>query len=268
MAQVTVLTSTLEEIALFLRVQPATIGAIDFIHDNPMNNTQFRKIALGLLWIGFVVYAFGFAPPDRPETLDLIQRLSTAQVAGINPLIVALFNIMGVWPLIYSCVLLMDGRMQTLKAAPFVALSFAVGAFALLPYLALRQPNPTFAGKKSWLLKLLDSRWLGAGIAIAAIGLVFYGVSQGNWADFVQQWQSSRFIHVMSLDFWMLCLLFPVALGDDMARRGFKDARIFWLIALIPFVGSSAYLAWRPPLPDDSPTTSTANPSAVLSRSP
>ncbi|WP_353735256.1 hypothetical protein [Okeania sp. SIO2C2] len=54
-----------------------------------------------LLWIGFSTYAFLLAPPDQPDTLELIQKLSTGQWENINPLIVSLFNIMGIWPLIY-----------------------------------------------------------------------------------------------------------------------------------------------------------------------
>jgi hypothetical protein len=108
-----------------------------------------RKIGFWLLWIAFSTYAFVFAPPDSPDTVALITNLSTGKIAGINPLIVALFNIMGVWPLIYSCVLFADGRGQKIPAWIFATLSFGVGAFALLPYLALREPNPEFSGTKN-----------------------------------------------------------------------------------------------------------------------
>jgi hypothetical protein len=77
---------------------------------------MLRKIGFGLLWIAVTTYAFVFAPPDSPETITLITNLSTGQIADINPLIVALFNIMGVWPLIYSCVLFADGRGQKIPA--------------------------------------------------------------------------------------------------------------------------------------------------------
>ncbi|MGA7934033.1 MAG: DUF2834 domain-containing protein [Kovacikia sp.] len=210
-----------------------------------------RKLGFGLLWLGFLIYAFFVAPPDRPDTFDLIKNLSTGQIAGINPLIVALFNIMGVLPLIYSCVLFADGSGQKIRAWIFAVASFGVGAFALLPYLALRQPNPAFSGQKTWFIKLLDSRWLGILLALAALGLVVYGISQGDWADFRQQWRTSRFIHVMSLDFCLLCLLFPSLLRDDMARRGLQDNRIFWAVSLVPLLGAVTYLSGRPPLPGD-----------------
>ncbi|MGI0485398.1 DUF2834 domain-containing protein [Pantanalinema rosaneae CENA516] len=217
-----------------------------------------RKLSLILFWLGFIGYAFFLAPPLPPGTFELIKRLSTGQIAGINPLIVALFNLLGVFPLIYACLLLIDGRMQKLPAWIFMLGSFGTGAFALLPYLALRDPNPHFTGEKSALLKLLDSRWFGGSLAITAIGLVVYGITQGNWADFSQQWQTNRFIHVMSLDFCVLCLLFPTLLGDDMSRRQLHDRRIFWAVSLLPLLGAALYVALRPPLP--SPTTTESSP--------
>ncbi|MBD2307455.1 DUF2834 domain-containing protein [Chroococcidiopsis sp. FACHB-1243] len=211
-----------------------------------------RKIGFWLLWLGFITYAFGFAPPDQPNTLELITNLSTGKWAGINPLIVSLFNLMGVFPLIYSCLLFIDGRGQKIPAWIFATISMGVGAFALLPYLALRQPNPTFPGQKNLFLKLLDARLTGIVLSIVAIALVAYGLGKGDWADFLQQWQTSRFIHVMSLDFCLLCVLFPALLGDDMVRRGMNNSVIFWLTALIPLFGSLGYLCVHPPLPEDS----------------
>jgi hypothetical protein len=208
-----------------------------------------RKIGFLALWVGFVTYAFLFAPPNQPDTFELIKNLSTGKWEGINPLIVSLFNIMGVWPMIYSCLLFIDGRGQKIPAWPFASVSFGVGAFALLPYLALRQPNPNFIGRKNIFLKLLDSRLTGIALSIGAIALVAYGLN-GDWSNFVQQWQTSRFIHVMSLDFCLLCLLFPALLGDDMARRDLKNPQLFWLTALIPLFGPLIYLCVRPPLPD------------------
>ena len=213
---------------------------------------MIRKIGFWLLWGGFIAYAFLFAPPNQPDTPELIKNLSTGQWEGINPLVVALFNVMGIWPMIYSCLLFIDGREQKIPAWPFATVSFAVGAFALLPYLALREPNTEFVGKKNAFLKLLDSRLTGVALTIGTIILVSYGLLNGDWGDFVQQWQTSRFIHVMSLDFCLLCLLFPALLGDDMARRHMKSPQLFWLTALVPLFGALIYLCVRTPLPTSS----------------
>lgn len=207
-----------------------------------------RKIAFGLLWLGLIVYAFFLSPPQKPGTFELIKNLSLAQWQGINPLIIALFNLMGVWPIIYSAVIFIDGRGQKIPAWLFAISSFAVGAFAILPYLALREPNQKFIGKKTTFVKLLDSRVTGFVLTVAAVILVAYGLTGADWTDFIQQWQTNRFIHVMSLDFCLLCLLFPTLVGDDMARRGWENRQIPWLTALIPLFGPLIYLCVRPPL--------------------
>lgn len=201
-----------------------------------------------LLWIGLIVYAFFAAPPNQPDTPQLILALSTGQWQGINPLIVTLFNLMGIWPLIYSCLLFIDGTEQKIPAWPFALGSLGVGAFALLPYLALRQPQPTWSGRKTWLLKILDSRWTGVALSLGTLALLAYGLGGGNWTGFAQQWQTNRFVHVMSLDFCLLCLLFPALLGDDLARRGIEKPQWFWPVALIPLLGPLVYLCLRPPL--------------------
>ncbi|HEY9645930.1 MAG TPA: DUF2834 domain-containing protein [Chroococcidiopsis sp.] len=218
-----------------------------------MNGQQMKKsIGFGLLWVGLIGYAFIVAPPDQPDTWTLIQHLSTGQLAGINPLIVTLFNVMGVLPMIYASVLVFDGRGQRLPAWPFMVGAFAIGAFALLPYLALRRPNPTFDGDRNGWLRWIDSHWNGLAIALLSAGLLGYGAIAGDFSDFVQQWQTSRFIHVMSLDFCLLCLLFPSLLGDDMARRQWVNPLVFWAVSLVPLLGPAVYLAIRPPLPSQS----------------
>jgi hypothetical protein len=219
-----------------------------------------NKVGFWLVWILFAVYAFIFAPPDRPDTrpdtFTLIQKLIAGDWQGTNAYIVALFNLMGVFPCVYACILASDGRGQKVPAWLFATLSFFVGAFALLPYFALREPNPKFMGRKSWIIKILNSRITGVAISAIAIYFLVYGFSSGNWADFVQQWQTSRFIHVMSLDFCMLSILFPFLLSDDMERRGMSSDRstkfsaklFFTFITLIPLVGALIYLCWRSPL--------------------
>lgn len=208
-----------------------------------------KTALLGVLWLGFVGYAFTLAPPDQPETWDLIQRLIRFEVTGVNPLIVALFNLMGVWPGIYAAVLLTDGRGQKIPAWPFVAGSFALGAFALLPYLALRRPHSAWQGGVPRLLQVWNSRILGMLWLTLTLGFMGYGLSQGNWADWWQAFQTSRFIHVMSLDFVLLSVLFPVVLGDDLTRRKVNHSPWFALVCALPMVGPALYLTLRPQLP-------------------
>lgn len=208
-----------------------------------------QQIGLSLVWFSFIIYAFFFAPDQGRDTLNLILNLSQGKLEGINPLIVALFNIMGVLPAMYGCFLFVDGRGQKIPAWIFATGTFFLGAFALLPYLIFRKENPTFTGKKDWFLKLQDSRILGIILLITILVLLIYGFSQGNWSDFIIQWKVDKFIHVMSLDFCLLSLLFPVLLKDDLKRRNIYSDSLFWTISLIPLLGVAFYLCFRPSLP-------------------
>lgn len=226
-----------------------------------------RRLGLTLVWLGFLMYAFVLAPPQDPDTLALIQHLATGEWRGINPAIVALFNLMGVWPLAYGSLALIDGHGQKIPAWPFVVGSMGLGAFLLLPYLILRTPGTAaIAGQsypqpqsrlRRWLLGWVESRWWGAGIFLGGLVLVGYGLGAGDWGDFLHQWQTSRFIHVMTLDFCLLWLLVPTLLGEDMARRGLYKPGVLALITALPLVGIGAYLILRPPL---TPTPAPAAP--------
>jgi hypothetical protein len=207
-----------------------------------------QKIGFLLVWLGFAAYGFLLAPPQDPNTPELIEKLAAFEIEGINPLIVSLFNLMGVLPLMYAPLLLIDGKGQKLVASPFVILSLGVGAFALLPYFAFRQPLPQFPGQKSWLLKILDSRIFGVLVTTLFLLILLPGLSNGDWNDFFLQWQNSRFIHVMSLDFCILILLFPAILQTDLLRRGISDSQFFSNLIWFPLVGPLLYFCTRPPL--------------------
>jgi len=211
-----------------------------------------RRIFFTIVWLGLIAYAFILSPPDQPDTFDLILKMSTGEWDGINPSILAIFNAMGIWPMVYACIALIDGHQQRIPAWPFVVLSFGVGAFALLPYIALRQPNPSFSPPKSTLLRLVDSRWVGALLLMGAIAVLGFGLLYGDWADFWQQWQTSRFIHVMTLDFVMLWLLFPALLQDDMSRRNWQQSWLYVAVLALPLVGACLYLTLRPPVGEES----------------
>lgn len=223
-----------------------------------------RKIALWLIWAGFIAYILLLAPPlHLPETLTLLKKILTVQWADINPIILSLFALVGVWLQIYSCLLFIDGRMQKIPFWPFALASVATGTIGLIPYLALRDANQEFSGEKDAFLKLLDSRSTGVLLSLFTIALLAFGLLAGNWGDFIQQFQGDRFINGMSLAFCLFCLLFPTVLGDDMARRGFlSNSQLFWAVALVPLLGPLAYLCWRRPLRE---TSSQASQAAVTS---
>ena len=203
------------------------------------------RLFYSAIWIIFVIYAFFFAPPNQPDTFTLIRDLSTGHWSSVNPWTTSLFNGMGLWPMIYTALLLRDGQRQRFPAWPFAIASFLVGAFAILPYLALREsplsqeavnPNPI----RGW-----ESRWLGIVLSIGFVVLLVYGFSQGSWGEFTLQWSSDRFVHVMGLDFCLLSLLIPSLSLDDRSIRSESPPQ--WL-DFIPVIGALLYLSLRGPV--------------------
>ncbi len=202
-----------------------------------------RRWLVLCLWLAFVGYAFALAPGGESE---LLMPLIQMQFEGINPLLVAVFNSMGLLPLIYACFLLPEGHRRSRPAWPFVIGSLFLGAFALLPYLIWREPQPTQTpGQASWGLKLWESRWLAIGLT----GLLLYTLGQGfiqatpaDWVSYGELWLSDRFVNVMTLDFAVLNLLLPLIAWDDIQERASGWPKI---TLGIPLVGSLAYLCGR-----------------------
>ncbi len=213
-----------------------------------------RKVVLFLIWVTFVVYTVWLAPLDQPDTLPLVKKLLTFQLEEVNAILTSIFWLMGVWPMIYACLMFADGRMQNFRVWPYFIGSNGIGVICLIPYLILRKSNQDFDSRKDYLLKILDSRLTGIFLVLSTIGLLSYAIVAGNWADYIQQFQTRTFVHLISLDFCLMCLTFPLTslFDDDMARRGLKDSRIFWAVALVPLFGPLTYLCLRPSLPENS----------------
>lgn len=207
-----------------------------------------RKASLGFggLWLAFTIYAFGFAPPDQADSFNVILRMIQGDTAGINPLLMMVFNLMGLLPLVCGCFLIPADHGRKFPAGLIVGLMMGLGAFALLPYLALRPTYRIGAAKPSWWVRLFDSRWLALILAGGAVFLVAQGIG-GDGGAYFAQWQQERFVHVMTLDFVILIGLLPILVRYDLARRHLRGRRWLW-VSWIPLVGPLTYLVLRPSL--------------------
>ena len=211
-----------------------------------------RKIALFLIWVTFVIYTVWLDPLAQPETFSLVWKLLTFQLAEVNAFLVAIFWLMGVWPMIYASLMFADGTTQNFRSWPYFIGANGTGVICLIPYLLFRKSNQEFSGQKDKLLKILDSRWTGIFLLLTTIGLLAYAIFAGDWGDYIQEFKTREFVHLISLDFCLMCLIFPITslFDDDMGRRDLKDARIFWAVALVPLFGPLVYLCLRPALPE------------------
>ncbi|KAG0597814.1 hypothetical protein M758_12G022100 [Ceratodon purpureus] len=209
-----------------------------------------------LLYYGLVL-----APAQTPYRdqyfIEKLVGLRSNDGFVINTILFCEFYIMGLWPIIYACLLLPSARNKKggVPAWPFILLSFGIGAGALVPYFGLWQPPPpkvTKAELRSFPLTILENKLLAYGVLLGGAGLFLTAAlaPAEQWTEMFQYVRESRFIHVMSVDFLTLSSLAPFWVYNDMATRRWLD-KGSWLLplSLVPFFGPALYLVLRPPLP-------------------
>ncbi|KZV20920.1 hypothetical protein F511_08834 [Dorcoceras hygrometricum] len=212
-------------------------------------------------WGGLMYYVFLLSPNQTPETdsyfLKKLLNLEGDDGFKMNEVIVALWYIMGLWPLVYSMLLLPTARSSRSKIPlwPFLVLSFFGGAYLLIPYFVLwRPPAPEVEESETrrWPLNFLESK-LTAGLTFTAgLAFIVYAILGGGdvWKEFYQYFRGSKFIHVTTIDFALLSAFAPFWVYNDMTARKWDD-KSSWLLRLspIPFLGPALYLLLRPSLP-------------------
>ncbi|PKI36574.1 hypothetical protein CRG98_043035 [Punica granatum] len=107
------------------------------------------SILLFCLWSALLYYIFNLAPNQTP-TRDVYFPLKLSFLKGddgfrMNEVLMSFWYIMGLWPFVYSMLLLPTGRSskRSIPAWPFLVLSFAGGVYALLPcFVRWTPPSP------------------------------------------------------------------------------------------------------------------------------
>ncbi|XP_019198782.1 PREDICTED: uncharacterized protein LOC109192552 [Ipomoea nil] len=211
-------------------------------------------------WAGLMYYVLVLAPNQTPSTdlyfLKKLLNLKGDDGFRMNDVLVAEWYIMGLWPVVYSMLLLPTARTPkcSVPVWPFLVLSCIGGAYALFPFFILWKPPPPPVEEtelRRWPLNFLESK-LTAGILLASgLGLIVYaGISTGDWKEFYQYFRQSRFIHTMSIDFVLLSAFAPFWVFNDMTTRKWYDKGSWLLpVSAIPFLGPALYLLLRPPVP-------------------
>lgn len=225
-----------------------------------------RPLFTGLVWLGFILYAIDFAPGTAEAARNADQKLLTDLIAdplasSVTPLFAMIFNMLGILPFIYASLLLPGSRDQKpVPAAPFCIGSFALGFFALGPYLALREFRPSAAPPKAaWLRRALESKIPSVLAMVGALLLVKHGFITGGApgldlagrvAEYRALFQAQMLPHVSSLDFLILSLFVGDAMREDMFRRDWYSSAKVLAFSLVPVLGPCLYLILRPALPD------------------
>ena len=231
--------------------------------DAPSSSPFSTTALVGLgLWAVFLAYATLLSPnqtPSRDEIFVLkLCGLGTPGTPPVNAVFTALWAAMGAWPAVYAALLIPAGRSKSgLPAWPFVTGSFALGAFALLPYFALHTPGgeasraPPAAdeladGAKGAALRLLESRGLGlflAGVSLFAVGSAAVA-GPDAWRAYGRLFDESRLVHVTTLDFITLSACAWSWVQNDARARGVEGGAPAWVG--VPLLGPAAWLVVRP----------------------
>lgn len=185
-----------------------------------------RGVAAGL-WVALMVLAATSTAPSRPDQGEWIVRLLTGQWAGEEPAVVALFNLMGVWPFALAAQTAPWLRSRPVPLWPFAVASMVVGAFVLLPGLVVHgrpsAPAPAALTARPWLAVLLAG----------TVGLAGWAALAGDPAAALAAFRGDRFVQLMSFDF---CALWLASVLIARERGG------AWGWALVPIVGALVHV--------------------------
>ncbi|MCP3033025.1 hypothetical protein LF817_16990 [Halobacillus sp. A1] len=185
-------------------------------------------------WVAFIGYAMFLAPSDDPGYLRQLITMDDP-----DPLLLSVFSMLGMFPIAFTILLIRNDEHKW-PAMIFALASFGLGAFALMPYFAwvtgipsrpLRFPKKVIAAVQHPVLLGI----LGLGV----IGLVLYGVISGDYGLYSRAFMESSFVHVMTIDFFVLTGLSVYALHWDAEKRNISVTP--WL-GLLPVIGILLYI--------------------------
>lgn len=198
---------------------------------------------LGTLWLVLLGYALLLSPLNSNE-LGLIKSLVNLDSGEVEPLVFCLFNLMGLWPIVFAPLMLSDNDYSTSPWA-FWILSFGFGVFAILPYYIFRKRGHKTRTLNPGFLKLLNSKYFGLVLAMITVGIIGFGIKLGNLEAFKTYFSNYRFVNVMTLDFFAIQLLFQFAMVEDRWNRGDRRLSPAIISIAVPILGPCIYLMLR-----------------------
>ena len=232
--------------------------------DSSSNNTLLSVGLLGL-WAGLVSYAFFLSPNQTPlrDQYFIMKVLNLVEdTVPINDLFYWIFFVMGIFPLIYTALLIPAGKSRNnIPVWPFTTLSYLFGAYALFPYMALWQPLKTppqlppseedLQGAGNLLAKGMESPVLALGLFGGALFCVYNIVTAAadgaTLGEYIKLFQESRLVHATTLDFITLSSLAPFWMSNDADLRKWEPRNTFIpIFSVLPVVGPALYLVLRP----------------------
>ena len=224
----------------------------------PWTTPERLTLAAGWLALGSTAV---FVAPTGTSGFDteLITSLISSPFSGaVNPLFESLFNSLGVVPAVYAALLLPGGKDQPrLPPVPPIGLSFALGFFALGPYLILREPRDEEGSiQKSDLgwatANIFENKIFAAVNTLFATFLIGYAATHCDASTiegFKLLWtEQSALCCVSSCDLLVLSLAMFGVISEDQKRRGVFSSASAAAFSAVPVLGPCVWLLVRPTL--------------------
>lgn len=205
---------------------------------------KIRQPAFLVILVLLILYATLYAPGSNMENLSLILRMYSADFRSVNPLVFTIFNLLGVWPMVYAVLVIEEAEAQPFQVWPFILLSFFMGGFIYLIYFSIRTPVYE-AGAKTGLQKRVENRRNMVILLLVGLSLVLYGLIYGDWGMFMKSFWNNGLVHIMSIDFLLISLLFPLLMKDDMIRRNDYSLSELSIFSILSVMGALLYLNRR-----------------------
>jgi len=183
-----------------------------------------RTVAL-IGWLALLAAQFLFAPPPPEDTMGWVTTIMMGDFTGEEPLIVAEFMLMGVWPLVLAIQLRGSLRAKPAPAWPFLLGSCVLGCFVLAPWFFFNSKGSGEVGKVG---AFLGSTAVRAVAAVMAFGWLSWGLVAGNAGAFAEAFGSNAFIFVMSIDFLVFWLISGALRWQQVGPNA---------LSFVPFVG-------------------------------
>jgi len=155
-----------------------------------------------ITWLLLIGYALFLAPGG--ETDPIMSSVFSGDIGAIDPLVLAVFNSLGLFPMMFLTILLLNDR-QKWPAWPFALLSFGIGAFALLPYFALgNRKTDRRLRTPAWLVRFLSSRFWLIVFMLFWVGNALTLLQGFSLTAYQDAFFASSLVSVMTVDWFVL----------------------------------------------------------------
>ncbi|MGP4068541.1 hypothetical protein [Halobacillus sp. B29] len=194
-----------------------------------------RQMVFFLVWAGFILYAWMVAPNGNDGYLNQLIRMNDP-----DPLLLTVFSLLGLFPITFMILLLTHDNSR-IPAWPFAAGSFILGAFALLPFFFLSTAEKNRSDRiPSTLKRVLNAVYFHVLLMVSTTMLIIFGLLQGDFTFYAQAFKTSQFVHVMTIDLFVLTGLSIYTLHWDQQKTGVQNKSFLW--GALPVIGVMVYL--------------------------